>query len=70
MPLTKTAQKLISTWPQRLALSGAFAFIIWSIMQESILIFATVTLIVHLVLTLMYSRVSKQKEGYNEEMRY
>lgn len=68
MPLTKRAtRKLISTWPQRLALS---AFIVWSVAEENLYLFALVWLVVHLVLTVMNSRIPEVKTNFNEEMRY
>lgn len=71
MLLTKRAtRKLISTWPQRLALSGLTAFIVWSFAEENLYLFALVWLVVHLVLTVMNSRIPEVKTNFNEEMRY
>ncbi|MFZ7115621.1 MAG: hypothetical protein ACO1G9_09610 [Bacteroidota bacterium] len=71
MPLTKrAAKKLISTWPQRLALSGMTAFIVWSVTEEDLLLFASVWLVSHLILTLLNSRIPEVKTNFNEEMRY
>ena len=71
MPLTKrTTRKLISTWPQRLALSGMTAFTVWSVTEENLFLFASVWLVVHLALSLMNSRIPEVKTNFNEEMRY
>ena len=71
MPFTKrTAKKLICTWPQRLALSGMIAFIVWSVTEENLLVFASVWLVSHLILALLNSRLPEARTNFNEEMRY
>jgi hypothetical protein len=71
MPLkNRVAKKLLSTWPQRLALSGVAAFIAWSLTGENLLVFLSAWLVVHLILTIMNSRIPDVKANFNEEMRY
>ena len=69
-PTKRATRKLISTWPQRLALSGVVAFIVWSIANENLLLFGSVWLLTLSVLTLMHNRIPEVKTNFNEEMRY
>ena len=71
MHLTKRAtRKLISTWPQRLALSGTIAFIVWSVAEENLILFGSVMLVTHLILSVLNARIPEVKTNFNEEMRY
>ena len=66
----RTAKKLISTWPQRLVLSGVIAFIVWSLTEENLIIFLASWVVAHLLLSLLNARIPEVKTNFNEEMRY
>ena len=66
----RTAKKLISTWPQRLALSGVIAFIVWNIAEENLVIFLTSWIVAHLILSMWNAKIPDVKTNFNEEMRY
>jgi hypothetical protein len=66
----RTTKKLISTWQQRLALSGVIAFIVWSLTEENLIIFLASWVAAHLLLSLLNARIPEVKTNFNEEMRY
>ena len=71
MILSKRAtRRLLSTWPQRLAISGIMGFIVWSLMDEELLIFLSITLIAHALLTFYSSKIKEEKPRFNEELKY
>ncbi len=71
MVFTKRAtRKLISTWPQRLAISGFFAFIVWTFTEENLMIFFSVVLVLHALLTYFSARIREPKQRFNEELKY
>lgn len=66
----RIARKAISTWPQRLAISVAIAFIVWNFSNENLFVFVSVMLISQLVLSILNSRIPIARNNFNEEMRY
>lgn len=66
----RITRKLISTWPQRLAISGVIGFIVWNFSGENLFTFISVMLVSQLVLSLLNSRIPEVGKSYNEEMKY
>ena len=66
----RITRKLISTWPQRLALSGVIGFIVWNFSGQNLFTFISVMLVSQLVLSLLNSRIPEVGKSYNEEMKY
>lgn len=66
----RAARKFLSTWPQRLAISGLIAFIIWNFTDENLIVFSSVVLFLHFTLSMVHSRIREPKPTINEEYRY